>query len=261
MNHLLKLLFIVLLAGLYSCRSSKELIYLNDVSDKEKMNSLPVQTAEHILKPADILYISIKSMNPEVNSLFNPESSMDQNNGSSTKFQTPNGAYLYGYEVDPKGSIKLPMLGSLVVAGLTVAEVEPLVQKKADEFIKDAIVKVKLLNFKITVMGEVRSPGIFYIYNNSITVLEAIAMASGNTDYAKIKKVMVVRKTSEGNQSFLLDLSKKEVLMSEAFLLHPNDYVIIQPDKSKDLFLNSQAISLFFSSVALVLTFVTLVLR
>jgi polysaccharide export outer membrane protein len=260
MNHLIKLLFVVLLVNLFSCRSSQELVYLNDASDKEKLSSLPVQSAEHVLKPSDIRYISIKTMNPEVNSLFNPESSMDQNSGASRKFESPNGAYLYGYEVDPKGSIKLPMLGSLKVAGYTVEAVEPLVQKKADEFIKDAIVKVKLLNFKITVMGEVKSPGIYYIYNNSITVLEAIAMASGNSDYAKIKNVMVMRKTTEGNQSFLLDLSKKDVFMSEAFLLHPDDYVILQPDKSKDLQLNSAAISLFFSSVALILTVVTIVL-
>jgi polysaccharide biosynthesis/export protein len=258
MNYLIKLMFILLLASLYSCRSSEELIYLNDAADKEKTSSLPVQSAEHILKPSDILYISIKSMNPEVNALFNPESSMDQNSGSSTKFESPNGAYLYGYEVDPGGNIKLPMLGSLTVAGFTVKEVEPLVQKKADEFIKDAIVKVKLLNFKITVLGEVKAPGIYYVYNNTITVLEAIALASGNTDYAKIKKVMIVRRTSDGNQSFLLDLSKKNVFMSEAFLLHPNDYVIIQPDKSKDLALNSPAYSLFFSTVALILAVVTL---
>ena len=85
------------------------------------------------------------------------------------------------------------MLGKINLLGTPISQVESVVQKKADEYLNDAIVKVKLLNFKVTVTGEVRSPGTYYNYNNSITVIEAIALANGNTDFASIKKVMVVR--------------------------------------------------------------------
>jgi len=262
--HYLKLFFFLILVTLFSCRSSQELIYLKDAAENETIKGLPLQTTEHILKSGDILYVSIKTMNLEVNALFNPESNMESNTATGQGFQkytTPSGAYLYGFEIDPEGNVKLPMLGNIKVAGVTVSKAEPIVQKKADEFINDAIVKVKLLNFKITVMGEVRNPGVYYNYNNSLTAIESLAMASGNTDFASIKKVMIVRPTADGNKSFLLDLSSKDIYLSEAFYLQPNDIVIVQPDKHKNFQLNSQAYSLMFSSFSLMLAVLGFVLK
>ena len=170
------------------------------------------------------------------------------------KFTTPSGAYLYGFEIDKAGDVKLPMLGHSKVSGMTQTGAEQVIQKKADETLTDAIVKVKLLNFKITVMGEVRNPGVYYNYNNSINLIEALAMASGNTDFATITDVMVVRPTAEGNKTFLLDLTSKDVYASEAFYLHPNDNIIVRPDKHKSTQLNSQAYSLFLSSTSVLVT-------
>jgi polysaccharide export outer membrane protein len=263
MNKYTRFLLIVWLAAVFSCRSSQELIYLQDTSiTNGRINGLPVDSTEHILQAGDILYVSIKSMNAEVNALFNPESNMESTNSMGyQKFTNPSGAYLYGFEIDPSGIIKLPMLGNLQVAGFSVPEVETIVQKKADEFINDAIVKVKLLNFMVTVMGEVRSPGVYYNYKNTLTVLEAVAMAGGNTDFAAIKKVMVVRPGPQGNQSYMLDLSSKESFMSEAFYLRSNDYVIVQPDQYKNFQLNSQAYSLIFSSLSVLLAVLGFVIQ
>ena len=259
MKNYKKLLFIISLAAFFSCRSSQDLIYLKDASNNEIIKGLPT---EYILKTGDILYVSIKSMNPEVNILFNPESNMESNTGQGfQKYTTPSGAYLYGFEIDTEGNIKLPMLGKIKVSGILISQVEAIVQKKTDEFLKDAIVKVKLLNFKITVTGEVRNPGDYYSYNNSITVIEALALANGNTDFASIKKIMVIRPFSEGNKSYLLDLSSKNIYSSEAFYLQPNDYVIVQPDKYKNFQLNSQAYSLIFSSLSVLLAVMGFVLK
>ena len=261
-NHL-KVLFVVSLVFIFSCRSSKDLIYLNDAANAEIIKSLPVQNTEHILKNGDILYISIKSINPEVNTLFNPESNMESTTGGAgfQKFTTPSGAYLYGFEIDQDGNLKLPMFGKIKVSGIPTSQAESVVQKRADELLNDAIVKVKLLNFKVTVLGEVRSPGDYYNYNNSMTVIEALAMASGNTDYASIKRVMVLRSLPEGSKTFLLDLNSKEIYSSEAFYLQPNDYIIVQPDKYKYFQLNSQIISISFSSLSILLVTLGLLLR
>ncbi len=248
----LSLLVITLLSA---CRSTQELVYLKDVAPNEVIQGLPVKTTEHIVGIGDILYVSIKSNNNDVNMLYNPESTMEANSGQNyMKFTTPGGAYLYGFEIDKDGNIKLPMLGKIKVVGHTQSQVEQLVQKKADEALTEAIVKVKLLNFKITVMGEVRNPGVYYNYNNSINLIEALAMANGNTDYATIKDVMVVRPTPEGNKTFMLDLTSKESYLSEAFYLHPNDNIIVRPDKHKNVQLNSQAYSLVLSSVSVMVT-------
>lgn len=152
------------------------------------------------------------------------------------------------------------MLGKIKVSGVTLSQVESVVQKKADEYLKDAVVKVKILNFKITVSGEVKSPGVYYNYNNSLTVIEAIAMANGNTDFASLKKVMVVRPFPTGDKTYLLDLSSKNVYLSEAFYLQPNDYIIVQPDKYKNLQLNSQAYSLLLSSFSMLIAVLGFVL-
>lgn len=253
------LIVIIFMGILLSCRSSKDLIYLKDATNDEIIKGLPT---EYILKTGDILYVSIKSMNPEVNLLFNPESNMESNMGQGfLRYTTPSGAYLYGYEVDTEGNIKLPMLGKIKVSGILMPDVETVVQKKADEFLNDAIVKVKLLNFKVTVAGEVRNPGTYYCYNNSITVIEALALANGNTDFATIKRVMVIRSIPDGNKTYLLDLSSKNVYLSEVFYLKPNDYVIVQPDKYKNFQLNSQAYSLVFSSISILLAVLGFVIK
>ena len=267
MKYLINISLILFFAVMFSCRSSKDLIFLKDAANNEIIKGL---STEYILKPGDILYVSIKSMSPEVNSLFNPESGMESGSGSGsgsssgygfTRYTSPSGAYLYGFELDTEGNIKLPIIGKVRVSDETLTRAELIVQKRADEFLKDAIVKVKLLNFKVTVTGEVRNPGTYYNYNNSITVIEALAMASGNTDFASIKKIMVVRRFPGGNKSYLLDLSKKNIYLSEAFYLQPNDYVIVQPDRYKNFQLNSQAYSLIFSSMSILLAVLGFVLK
>lgn len=262
MKNYLNLLFIFSLLLMFSCRSSKELIYLNDVAPNEIINVLPTQTTEPILGAGDILYISLKSKSPEVNLLYNPESNMEANStGTYQKFSTPSGAYLYGFEIGKDGNVNLPMFGEVMVAGNTQTEIELIIQKKANESLTDAIVKVKLLNFKVTVMGEVRNPGIYYNYSNSINVIEALAMANGNTDFATIRTVMVVRPTPKGNITFMLDLTSKDIYSSEGFYLHPNDNIIVRPDKHKNVQLNSQAYSLILSSASVLIAVLGFALR
>jgi len=261
MKNSLKLAVLILFVALYSCRSSKELTYLKDVTSKDVIKGLPNQLTDHVLGSGDILYVSIKSTNSEVNMLYNPEATMESSTMSGQsylKYTTPSGAYLYGFEVDKEGEVKLPMFGNIKVAGGTQSAAEMIIQKKADETLKDAIVKVKLLNFKITVMGEVKMPGVYYNYNNSINLFEALAMSGGNTDFATIKNVVVIRPSSEGNKTFNLDLTSKEIYNSEAFYLHPNDYILVQPDKHKNIQLNGQAISLILTSASALVSLISI---
>lgn len=256
--------FIILLTllSLFSCRSSQELIYMKDVTNNQTIKALADSITEYIIKPGDILYVSIKSMNAEINALFNPESSMEmQTTNSYQKFTTPQGAYLYGFEVNEQGKLALPVLGAIPVAGNVQSRIETIVQQWADKFLKDAVVKVKLLNYKVTVMGEVKSPGVYYNYNNNFTILEAIAMANGNTDYASINRVTVIRPQPDGKKAMVLDLSLKESWLSEGFYLHPNDYVLVEPDKQKNFQLNSTAYSMVISSISMLIAVLGFVLK
>jgi polysaccharide export outer membrane protein len=251
--QILKIVLVLLAFSTVSCRSRKDLIYLKNAGQQEFLKELSGSVTEYIIKPGDILYVSIKSMNAEVTALFNPEEGMQQSLSSSAfqKYTTPQGAYLYGFEVDNAGNLNLPILGSIPVAGHFQNEIEQIVQERTNHFLKDATVKVKLLNYMVTVLGEVKNPGVYYNYNNDFTVLQAIAMANGNTDYATIKKVMVLRPEPGGKRTYLLDLTSKESIQSQTFYLHPNDYVFVEPDRSKNSQLNSQSYSVFFSSLTI----------
>lgn len=246
------ILLLLIIIAFSSCRSSKELIYQKDILTNQMIESLADTVTEYIVKPGDILYVSIKSISTEVNALFNPESNMEQSSYNSyQKFSTQQGAYLYGYEIGADGAINLPILGKVYVAGYPQSEVEAIVQQQADEYLKEGIVKVKLLNYKVTVLGEVNNPGVYYNYSNNFTILEALAMASGNTNYATITDVVVIRPQPEGEKAMVLDLSSSEAWLQEGFYLHPNDYIVVKPDKSKNLQLNSQAYSMVVSSLSL----------
>ncbi len=258
MKHTIKIAFVLMAFSFFGCRSSEDLIYLNNAQPEELLKGLPEEQTEYFIKPGDILYVSIKSLNPEVNTLFNPEEGMQQAGTTMgyQKYTTPQGAYLYGFEVDDEGNLNLPILGSIPVAGNLQQDIEKLVQARADQFLKDATVKVKLLNYRVTVLGEVKVPGVYYNYNNDFTVLQAIAMANGNTDYAKIKRVMVMRPEKSGKRTYILDMTDKNIFDSPAFYLHPNDYVFVEPDKYKDFALNSQVISVSLSSLSILVAII-----
>lgn len=248
-----------------SCKSHKDLIYLQDLeSSKEFLRGLPKEAPEYHIKKDDNLYVSILSQNPEMNLLYNP--AMAQATGNQTGTQQMYGTlsiqYLNGYLVDEQGNISLPILGKIHVEGATVQQAESKIMIKALEYLKDPTVKVKLLNYKITVLGEVQNPGVYYNYDKSISVLDAISMASGNTNFARIEKVLVMRHTDQGTETHRINLQvSKSLLNSEAYFLQPDDIVYIEPGRNKNTQLNSPALFLAFSGISTMVLILTLILN
>lgn len=226
------------------------MVYLNNTQNQEMLEGMPGTVSEYTIKTNDNLYVDIQSMSPEVNALFNPSQGTGMQSGTQQNYGQLSGQYLNGFQVDLSGDISLPIIGKVAVAGQSLKQARETIQAKADEYIKDATVKVKLLSFKVTVLGEVKVPGVYYNYNNQMTVLDGISMASGVTDYGRIQKVLVLRPTDSGSKTFRLDLSNKKFLASEAFFLQPNDVVYVEPDKYKNVKLNSPTFSLFLSAIS-----------
>lgn len=242
---------LLLLLVFSSCRSSKDLTYIEDVKGEQNLKSLTQTGPTYKIKKKDNLFVSILSSNPEMNKLYNPAFS---NSSSGTipnqMYDELTGQYIYGYEVDQEGNIILPLIGKIRVDGRTIAEAEEVIQGKAEELLKEVTVKVRLLNYKITVMGEVENPGVYYNYNSEVTIFDAISMANGITNYAKIEKVQVLRPSSEGNLTFEVNLNSKSALMSEAYFLQPNDVVFVQPAKFKNTQLRLPLYGVFLSTVS-----------
>jgi len=229
--------------------------FFQDMNDHELSGSA-VKPPDYLIKPDDNLYVDIQTTNAEVNLQFSPSRSSVY--GTSSNYGDLSSQYLNGYQVNNKGMIRLPIIGEVSVAGKSEADAKLAIQQKAEEYLVKPTIEVKILTYKISVLGEVRMPGVYHNYNKNITILEAISMANGITDFASVRKVLVVRPSEKGNKSFRLDLTKKEMLTSEAYYLLPNDIVYIEPDKYKNFNLNATAYAMALSAITtaiLVLTY------
>ena len=160
------------LIALNSCRTKKDLTYLADMQNDSLLKNLPVEASDYLLKPNDNVYVNIQSTNEEVTKLFNVN--ITTQGGGSQAYTDPSGQALYGNVIDKAGTITMPVLGKIEVAGLTQNEAQAKVQLKANEYLKEATVKLKMLNFKVTMLGEIKSPGVYYFYDNSLNVLDAL---------------------------------------------------------------------------------------
>jgi len=246
------ILILTVLTGFFisSCRTNKDLVYLNNTNDQEIQEGTPGLVSEYTIKVNDNLYVDIQSMSTEVNALFNPSRAGGLQSGTQQNYGQLTGQYLNGFQVDLNGDVNLPIIGKVRLASKSLSQARETIQAKADEYIKDAMVKVKLLSFKVTVLGEVKNPGVYYNYNSQMSILEGISMASGVTDYGRIQKVLVLRPTDSGSKTYRLDLTNKKFLASDAFFLQPNDVVYVEPDKYKNVKLNSPLYTLFLSTLS-----------
>ncbi|WP_066627316.1 polysaccharide biosynthesis/export family protein [Labilibacter marinus] len=252
MQKTIYFLLMIVTVGLYtSCKSNKELTYLSDIENEELQEGIPAPASIYRLRENDNLYVDIQTMNPEINALFNPAKGTGFNSGTQQNYGDLSSQYLNGFQVNLQGEIEMPILGSVKVIGKTLEEAREMMQVEADKYIKDATIKLKLLNYKITIMGEVKRPGVYYNYNSFVTVLDGISMASGETDYSSIDEVLVLRQTEKGTKSYRIDMSSgKKFLQSEAYYLQPNDVVYVEPDNSKKLKINLPVYTLILSSVS-----------
>jgi len=192
------------------------------------------------------MYVKIYSLNEEMSSLINQTIGSYQQN----LFQNETSLFINGYTVSDSGNIEIPVLGRVLVAGKTMDEAISSIRQRADKYLKDATVIVKLISFKVSVIGEVNRPGTYNNFNNQLTVLEAISMAGDITDYGNRKKILVLRPTYNGTRSFRLDLTSRNILTSDGFFLLPNDIIYVEPIKSKTFRINLPTISLAFTSIS-----------
>ena len=230
---------------LTSCYYNKQLVYLQDESYSESQSKLiENQKPIYKLQTNDILSIKVKSStDAEVSDLFNITTTTQ-----APMFTSPGNLFLEGYFIDSKGQISLPIIGSLTVKDLSVEEARDLIQENANRFLKNATVIVKLISFKITVLGEVRNPGYHYVYNNQVTILEALGLAGDLTAVGSRKNVKLIRQLQEGSEVVLLDLTKPELLKSKYFYLMPNDALYVEPLKARSGRLNLEHLTLLFSA-------------
>lgn len=238
-----------------SCVSHKDIMNLQDQKIYEHtQKGLP----SYLVKPNDILHVKVNSSEETTVALFN-----DASGGLSGGGMINNESYLYlnGYLVDSEGKIKLPVVGEMDVAGKTVEQISEQVDEALDPYLKQKSVKVKLANFRVAVMGEVNKPGNFYVYDNKITLLQALSMAGDFTYYSNRKKVKLVRDVGGKSKTVVLDFTKPDVLSSDYYFLQPNDVIYVEPLKQKAFNVNVATVSLFVSAISVAVLVVSTVLN
>lgn len=232
-----KYLFFTLLViiGLTSCVPNKDIIYLQgsptSLKEIKKVNKEPYK-----LKVDDIIFIELKSsINEELISLFSKGGNIGGNNMGNQQ-NNGAGAYFRGYSVDTHGNVRLPNIGEINVLGYTTKEVREKVENELLKFFQnkdDFFVTVKLAGIRYTIMGEIRNPGPNVIYQNRVSILEAISNSGDITGVGNRKNVEIIRFTPEGVKKYVINLTQIEAVDSEVFYIQSNDYINVKPLKQK----------------------------
>jgi len=237
---------LVILLFCCSCYYQKKLIYFQDDKFSYVQPTLiENQRSIYRIQPNDVLSVKVKSStDAQVSDIFNIIATTQM-----STFANPGNLYLEGYSVDEQGRVLLPILGLVTVKDLTMDEVQTLIQTNANKYLKNATVVVKLISFKITVLGEVNNPGYHYVYNNQATILEALGLAGDLTIFASRKNVKLIRPVARGSEVILLDLKDPNLLKSKYFYLMPNDVLYVEPFKARSKRSNLENLTLVFSAI------------
>ncbi len=226
-------LAVALILGLFvtlfsQCGSVKheEMLMLEEVQHQDyPLDSFPLLR----IQPDDILGITVKSRNPETVIAFQ--------NLQNNRFSGASGEQALGqsegYRVDENGLIFLPFLGEVEAGGKTITELRDEITTRLSDFIPDATLQVRFLNFRVTVLGEVLRPNTYIIPNEKLTVLEAIGMAGDFTPYARRNSVLVIRERDNRRELGRIDTQRPDLFESPYFYLSPNDIVYVEPLKAK----------------------------
>jgi len=214
-----------------ACTSYKDVPYLQNSTSLESIVQYPTLFDARIM-PKDLLTITVSCSQPELAVPFNltvPTALTVQN---SLLTSQPS---LQSYLVDNHGNIDFPILGTMHVGSLTKGEVENLIKDKLKIYLNEIpIVNVRLVNYKISVLGEVAKPNTFTVMNEKVNVFEALSMAGDLTIYGKRDNVKLIRENKDGIQKIVqLDLNDANIVYSPYYYLQQNDILYITPNKTR----------------------------
>lgn len=227
-----KILTIIIITTTFFSCAKRNLVYFSDL-DENSTFSIPVSRSnEPRIQVDDLLSITVTSLNPESNMLFNVGVLMPSGDRNNTVLNNPiNENYL----VDKDGNINYPVIGLINLKGLTKQEAIEKITNIISEYVKDPIINIRFMNFKVTVIGEVQQPSSFIIPTEKITVLEALGLAGDMTAYGKRENVLIIREKEGIRTATRLNLNDKSVLSSPFYYLEQNDIVYVEPYKTKSL--------------------------
>ena len=228
----IRLLFYTLsILVLTSCASPEDFYYLRDAGN-EKIADFATDSsaANPTIANGDQLSIVLTSANLELNALINA-SNFGGAVGGSGAGQGAN--ITSGYFVDENGEIEFPKVGRIKVAGKKMNSVQKELEVFLADYVIEPIVAIRRLNFRVTILGEVASPGIIQVPYDRLNILQAIAEAGDLTIFGQRENILLVRETPQGKETVRLSLYDKAILSSPYYWLQSGDLLYVQPNKTK----------------------------
>ncbi|RDC54291.1 polysaccharide export protein [Pedobacter chinensis] len=205
---------------LSSCGSYKNIPYYQDLNRDIPTVDQVKNYSPLTIRPTDILAIKVTSRTPESSSIFSYEPNNQQN-------------AIPGYQVDTKGNVHLPIVGSVKAEGLTTTELQEKLNVMLLKFYNDPVVNVRILNFKVSVYGDVERPNVYSLQNERTTITQALSLA-GDLNITAMRKSVILVREEDGKRQFIpIDLTSKKIFESPYYYVRNNDEIYVQPDRTK----------------------------
>lgn len=217
----------ILTLSITGCINQKKAVYFNDLNSTTITNKTPVP--ETIIQKNDLLNITVSSLDSKASEVFNAPNILNVTTAGTS-------GEILGYLVGTDGTVQFPILGSIKAEGLTKDQLRVSIQKKLvdQDLLKAPIVSIRFLNFRVTVLGEVKNPTVINVPNEKISLLEALGLAGDLTIYAKRDNILVIRENEKGDKDIRrINLNSIELLSSPYYYLKSNDIIYVEPNKSK----------------------------
>lgn len=249
-NMKIRTLVVLTLIVISSCASKKDVLYLQDADSNNTSNILYQETA---IQPNDILKISVETLVPEAAIAYNRINTGGPAGNSVELLQ------IEGYLVSNNGNIKYPVLGNISVANLTTDEIEKKIVNLlvSGGHLNNPSVNVRLLNAKVTILGEVNAPGTYNFTEQNITLLQALGYAGDLTINGKRDDIIITRDVNGVRKISHIDITSTDFMSSEYYYIKPNDNIIVNqnnPQVKKAGFVGDVGTILTIASLALSIT-------
>lgn len=251
---------------IFSCVSNKKILYLQEETDlygpapkDSVLRSYEIGSYNYLLQHEDVLSIQISTLTPPEYDFFSQ--GLPQGQQMNVGGMRGGGGAMFGYLIDKNGEIEFPVVGKVKFAGLTIYEAESMVQEMASEYLEEPVVKVRLLNFRFTVIGETRSRGeAINTFNNRLSMMEAIGLAGGLGELADLRNVKIVRQHENIAKVHYVNLLEEQFIESPFYYVHPNDIIVVPPLKQRP-FRNyfGENLGLIVSSLSLLILVLNLI--
>ncbi|HEY8780364.1 MAG TPA: polysaccharide biosynthesis/export family protein [Mucilaginibacter sp.] len=253
---------LILLIALSSCSPYTNSMYFQGLERNPEINHKINNLSPITIQIGDVLGLNVKSLSPEGSAIFNTGSGSSSTSGGTTDNSSGNSSGnsgssngSSGYKVDQNGEIELPLIHKIKVVGMTIPEVQNAIQKAITPFLKEPIVTVQLMNFKITVMGDVMHPDVISINNDHVSIPQALTLAGDISPSGKRDNILLIREINGERKYVNIDMTSSKLLESPYYYLKNNDMLYVEEGRGKFISVSPirQNLSIVLSLISLVL--------